>query len=296
MPGDSVVQSAQPVEYVEETTFGTDEADAAWSWIGAVTGFSVTQGVEVETVRYLGDDASAVDLQKLQNVKVSEAYEVEITYAPQDNAFYDYFLGAAGSLSSSLTPIQLGEQDKNNAEYRRIKGCVGEELTISIDEDSVAEVTATFVCADANNWSTTDYVGAGSHATENTAEPHSYDDLGNVNYGGAALADSVESLTLTVSNDLTVTKDPDATPASNIAAITPTSRDIELELSLTYDDMSMAQTVRNYTAQNFTYDFPSTTSWTVTDVAFPEFPYEFGPDDLIGDTLTSDPATDLSFA
>lgn len=295
MAGQSIVKGAQPVEYVEESNFAEDEADASWQWFGLVTAWSVEQGVEAETVRYLPGTGSSSKLETLQNVKVGEAYSVEATIAPQDFSVWQYFTGTDGGTADDLTPLQLGEQDEDNGEYRRIKGAVGEELSYTIEEDSVAEMTASFMAADANDWSTSDYVGAGSHATEDTTEPHKYPDLGNVNLGGSGLSDAIESITVTISNNLEVVKDPDAVPDSNIAAIVPTSRDITVELALTYDDFSMAQDVRNYNAQDLVFDVDSTTI-TINDTKYPDFPYEMGPEDLIGDSVSSDPATGISWS
>lgn len=302
MPGSAGVPGAQPVEYLEETNFATEVDEGDYLWFGLVNSWNVTQGVEAETVRYLPDDSSSNKLETLQNVKVSEAFEAELTYNPQDLTLLQYFTGAVGSTSDDLNSLQVGEQDETNGEYRRLLGCVGEEFTLEISEDSVAEATASFISADATNWSATDYTAdvdsdgtSGTHATEDTSEPFTYGDLGNLQLGGTDLPDAVETLTLTISNDLEIVKDPNAARDSNIAALVPTSREISVELALTYDDMSMAQTVRNYTPQDLNFDL-DTTTFTVSNVAFPEFPYEMSPTDLIGDTVTSDPAEGLSWA
>lgn len=295
MPGVNTVQGSQPVEYVEETDFATEEPDAAYNWFGLVTSHSVTQGVESENVRYLPADGANDKLETVQNVKVSEAYSAEMTWSLQTLDELSYFTGTTGDTSDDIDSIQIGEQNEDSGEFRRLLGCVGEELTLTIEEDGVVEVTASFVAADATNWSETDYVDtAGSHASANTSEPSTYDDLSSVQLGGSGLGDSIESLTLTISNNLTTVKDPDAGRDTQIAAIVPTSREISVELALTYDDMSMADTVRSYTAENLTFDLDTTSgtnSFTVNDVQFPEMPYEFAPDDLVGDTVTSDPAT-----
>lgn len=300
MPGITTVQGSQPVEYVEETTFASAEADGAYNWIGLVNSVSTSIVTEEEIVKYLPDDTNAIDLQTLTAEQVSQLHEIEVTYHPQDLGFLDYFMGASGSLSNTLTSIQIGQQDKNNSEFSRTLGCVGEEISISISEDSVAEITASFLAADAEDWTGTDYVGAGSHATATdpaTTPPLSYDDLGTVQWGGASLNHAIESLDLTISNDLVVVKDPDATTASHVDAITPVDREITLDLSLTYGDMSLAEDVRSFTKQDFTFNWgPASESWTVSDVAFPEAPYEFGPEDLVSDSVSSVPATDLAYA
>ncbi|MFB6236937.1 MAG: phage tail tube protein [Halopenitus sp.] len=297
MPGNTIVQGSQPVEYVEESTFATAVSNPAMSWIGLVTSFDVSIVTEEEIVKYLPDDADGIDLQTLTAEDVSHMYEVSVTYHPQDLAFLKYFLGGSGSLSPSLTPIQFGQQDKNNAEYNRIFGAVGESATLTIEEDSVAEIDCSFIAAATEDWTGTDYVGTGSHASADTATPLKYDDLANVQWGGVALSDSLESLTVEISNSLEVVKDPDAGIDSHIDAIVPVDREITSELGLTYSNMTMAEDVRSFTKQNLTFDFgPANESWTVYNQAFPEFPYEFGPEDLVADSVSSVPSDDLTFA
>ena len=292
----TTIQGAQPVEYVEESTFAQAPTDPSMSWVGLVTEAAVTVTPVEEVVRYLPDNDDAVDLQTLTAEKVSEMYNVELTYHPQDEAFYPYFLGGDGTLESDLTSVAMGFQDTNNGEYQQLLGCVGEELEITIEEDSIAEVSASFLAASSDgDWDSTDYVASGSHATENTAEPYSYDDLGSVQWGGSSIGDAIESLTVTVSNDLTVVKDPDSNLDSHIDSIVPTSREITTELALTYDDMSMVDDIRSFTKDDLGFNFPTSTSWTVNNVAFPEAPYTFGPEDLVGDSVSSVACDGLSY-
>lgn len=297
MPGNTYVQGAQPVEYVSESSFATDEADASYNWIGLVTSHSVTQEVVSANIRYLPGNDSTDKLENVRNEKVSEAYESEITYHPQDFTFLQYFTGSSSGTSDTVDSVQIGEQNESGSsdEFRRILGAVGEEWSLTISEDSAAECTATLLGADSNDWSATDYVGAGSHATENSADPFTYDDLSSVQLGGSNVSDAIEELVLTVTNELVIVKDPNVSINSNIAAIVPVTREIVVELSLTYDDMSMAQTVRNYTPQDLTFDVGAT-SFTVNDVQFPEFPYEMTPEDMVGDTVSSDPCSGLSWS
>lgn len=292
----SIIKGAQPIEYVEETTFATAETDATYEWIGAVTQYSGAQEVVAETANYLPSSGASNKLEQSQNQKVSEAWGAEMTYHPQDVDFFQYITGAVDGLSDDVTPIQIGEQNEDSGEYRRILGCVAESFELTIQEDSLAEISASFLAADAEDWSETDYVETGSHATEDTSDILTYDDLGNVTLGGSALDDYISGLTLSIEIDLVVVKDPDSTRASHIEAIVPVDREVTVSLEITYDDMSMASDVRSYTAQDLAFDFPSSTSWTVSDVQFPEFPYEFGPDDLVGDSLESDRCSNLTYA
>lgn len=301
MAGISVLQGAQPVEYVEETTFNTEEADASWNWIGLVQSFSPSIMIEEEMISYLPDGATGLNLEQWTAEKVSEMHEVDISYVPQPGKefeFLQYFTGAAGGTSASLTPLQLGYTDKDNGEYQRLFGCVGEEWSMTISEDSVAEVDCSFVCASTEDPQTTDYVGTGSHSTEDTSGALTYDDLSNITWGGSSLNHAIESLTLTVSNDLEVVKDPDQGDAdSHVAAIVPVNREITVELTLTYQDLSMAQEVRSFNLKDFSFDVATTntTTFTVNDQAFPEFPFEFGPEDLVSDSVESVPGSGLTY-
>lgn len=298
MAGEEYFQGAQPIEYVEETNFATSEDDASWNWIGLITGFSVNEMVEEEIVGYLPDGDTGLDLQTFTAEKVSELHDAEVTYHPQDDTFYQYFTGSDGGTAPDPTSLQFGMQDTQSGEFRRLAGAVGEELSIEISEDSVAEVTGSFIVADVIDDSTTDYVGTGTHSSESTDAPLTYDDLGSIQWGGAALDEAIESLSITVSNDLTVVKDPDATTSSHVSAIVPVDREITVELSVTYDDFSMMRDVRSFLQQDLTFDWPVDTpvSWTINGIAFPEAPYEFAPDDLIADSLSSTPASDISWA
>jgi len=300
MPGDTVVQGAQPIEYIEDTNFGsTSQGDTdTWSWIGLVTSHSVSQETEASTFTYLPEAGISNKLEQKENVKVSEMFSGDETYHPQDFTFFQYFTGAVGGVSSTLTPLLLGEQNEEGSEYRRIAGVVGEELELTISEDSVSEVTASWMAADAEDWGSNDYIDSangGAHASQDTTDPFTYGDLSNVQLGGTDINGAIEELTLGVSNDLEVVKDPNSSFGTNVYAIEVTDRDITVDLTLTYDSMSLAQTVRNYNEQDLTFDFGGK-SWTVSEVQFPEFPYEMSPEDLVGDSISSDPCTNLTWA
>lgn len=300
MAGDTIVRGAQPVEWAEESNFATDLPDSTtWNWFGLGTSWDVTQGVNSESITYLPEANASNRLSKRVNIKHSEMWEGDITFHPQSFNMLQYFTGSSGGTDDSLTSIQVGEIDEDNSEYRRLLGGVGEEFTLSVDEDGSFEFEGSFIFADGNDWASSDYVdtnNGGSHASEDTTEPHAYKDLSNVQYGGSSLKGEVESLELSVSNDLAVVKDPDVSSRDSlISAIVPVDREITVDVTMTYNNFDTAQEVRSYTAKDFTFDIDST-SFTVSDVRFPEFPYEFTADDLISDSISSDPASDLSWS
>jgi len=296
MAGDTVVRGSQPVEYVEESTFATAEPDTvSWKWFGLGTSWNPTQGVNQETIDYLPEFGSSNKLSKKINVKHSEMWESDLTYHPQNFDLLKFFTGTDGGVSDDLPSIQVGHIDEDNDEYQRLLGGVGEEITVSVDEDGTFENDGSFIFADGNDWGTTDYVGVdGSHAAEDTTEPKKYADLSNVQYGGEALDGAIESLEFSISNDIAVTKDPDASTSSLISALTPVDREITVDVTLTYNNFDMASEVRSYTPKDFTFDIDGT-SFTISDVQFPEMPFEMTPTDLISDSVSSDPATEISW-
>lgn len=301
MAGDNVIIGSQPVEYVEESTFATKEGDSAtYNWFGVVTSWSVEEGVESESITYLPEFGASNKLEKRINVKLREMYSGDVTYNPQNFNLLQYFTGSDGSTSDNLSSIQVGEVNESvdPVEFRQLLGGVGEEVSISVGEDEVVEVDGSFIFSDATDWSETDYLdtgSGGSHASEDTTEPYAYKDLSNVKYGGTALDGAVESLEFSISNDLAEVRDPDTGRGTQIAAIVPVDREITVDIDLTYDSFEMLTDVRDYTAADMTFDIGST-SFTISDVKFPELPHEFTSDDLVSDSLSSDPASAITWS
>lgn len=298
MAGEPVLQGANPVEWLEETTFATEE-DGAYNWFGIVTSFSSQDEVETESATYLPEFGSSDRLEKNINIKQSEIWEADVTYHPQDFDLLQYFTGQAGGTSDSVASVQIGviNESADPTTFRSLLGGVGEEFTFSVDENSTAEVDTSFTFADGNDFTDVDYVDVdGSHATEDATEPFAYKDLGNVTYGGTDIAGAVEGLEFTVSNELVVVRDPSlsGTRDSLVYAIVVVDREITVDLTLTYDSFDLASTIRAYNAQDLVFDVGNTT-FTISGVQFPELPYEMTPDDLIGDTVSSDRADSISW-
>lgn len=398
MAGQDVVVGAQPVEYAEEISFATDLAsDTSWEWAGIIDSWSAEQGVESESITYLPEYNASNKLEKRVNVKLREMYSADLTYHPQTGFdFLKYFTGQIGGTADDVPSIQIGEINESLSpeEFRRLKGGVGEEVTISVEEDGVVEVDGSFMFADANDWDDIDYVGGssivalsnpvtpstdevsvqtdtvdsgdvvlydgndeeldrvpanstayedtsqvsgsdvvsvrltnpgtsvtgetitvnndtggsgateetasvdaggGSHATEDTTEPLSYDDLSDVKWGGESMDGAVESVELTISNEIAEVRDPNVDRGTQLASLIPVDREVTVSVDFTYDSFDVLQDVRSYTGKDFEFTLGNTT-FTVTDVKFPEAPYEYTADDLVSDSLDSDPASSITWS
>jgi hypothetical protein len=292
MPGESVIRGYQPIEYVNESSFASDEADASWNWFGIVNSWSVDQGVESESITYLPEYGGSNKLERRSNVKLREMYSADVTFHPQDNFdLLEFWTGSTSGVADDIPSIQVGEanEEPGTDEFRRLKGGVGEEITLSVEEDGVVELDGNFIFAEANDWGTSDYIGTGSHASEVTTEPWTFDDLSNVQYSNSDLSGNVESLELTISNELVEVRDSNSSNSTQLDAIVPVDREVTVDVDLTYSDFDQLTDVTGYTASDFTFTIGST-NFTVKNVKFPEHPYEYTPDDLVSDTLSSDPA------
>lgn len=387
----SPIAGAQPVEYGKETNYADElPSGTSYNWFGITTSWSVEQGVESESITYLPEVGASNKLEKRVNVKLREMYEADLTYHPQsDFSFLEYFTGEVGGTSDQVPSLQVGEIEEENDEYRRLLGGVGEEATITIEEDGVAEIDTSWIFGEANNWDTVDYIGDGivttisitpetdeisvdttsidtgeivlydtnnevldivdasssapqnttevggttvegfqlrkvgstvsaetinfytdfdgggtsstadynidgSHADEDTTEPWSYDNLGQVKYGGQELDGSINSVELTISNDLAVVRDANSDLSTQIEFIQPVDREITVDVEFTYDNFDILNEVRSYTPKDFEFTIGNTT-FTIGGVQFPSAPYEYSPDDLVADSLTSDPASSITW-
>jgi hypothetical protein len=297
MVGEPTIQGAQPVEYIEETTFATQE-DSDYQWIGITTSFSSQDEVETESATYLPDFGASNKLDKNINIKQSEIWEADVTYHPQDFKLLQYFTGSDGGTSDDVSSVQFGvvNESADPTTFRSLLGGVGEEFTFSVDENSTAEVDASFTFADGTEFTSTDYVDTGTHATEDSTEPFAYKDLGNITYGGTDIQGAVEGLEFSVANELVVVRDPSlsGTRDSLVYAIVVVDREITVDLTLTYESFDLATEIRSYQPKDLVFDVGATT-FTITGVQFPEFPYEMTPDDLIGDTVSSDRASGITW-
>jgi hypothetical protein len=113
--------------------------------------------------------------------------------------------------------------------------------------------------------------------------------------GFVSVEDVVKSIEISISNKLGIAKDLNATTSTRIKGIVLLTREVKLGLEMDYDDLDMLTYVRSYNELKFKFTL-GTKVITLEGVRFPEMPYEFGPDDLVGDKLTSDPVTKLTIA
>lgn len=285
-----MIQGATPVEYVEETSFGELVTDPNMQWVGYVTDYESVNQINSKRYPKVGANNNVSTFGK--NVEQEQDIDVSMTFRPQGLDFLKYFTGTLYGIADTVIPIQFGEQA--DGQYRRVYGCLGETLTMGISEDSIATADASFLSIDYTDWSTTDYVGAGSHATENTDSPLTFDDVSDIQYGGVPFDQYVSGITLNIENSLTVFTSVDSNRPTEIISVKLDDREVTVDLDIKFADIAFSDEILNFEPKTLRFTIGGV-KFILYDVQFPEFENATAPSQLMGMEISSEPASDLEW-
>lgn len=292
-----VVSGNNAVEYVEEATFATMPTNPTMLWMGLVKSFTPTVRSVVNDTRYMaaaGDEA----LEAVLTTKTGQELEIAARILPQSLTFWaTYALGAADGTADTLPSISIGHVIDNitTPAYGVYSGCVVKSAKLTFARDEPATLDITWLAADFDGYSGSDYIGTGSHASASTSSPLVWSDLTALTWGGAALGPYVQELTISIDNQLKPVYDIGATTSTGIITILPTKRDIKVSLTLDFDDVDFYNSVGSLTKQDLVATISGTT-YTIAGVAFPELAAEYKGDDAIEQTIESVPCTSITIA
>ncbi|MHC1597307.1 MAG: phage tail tube protein [Methermicoccaceae archaeon] len=292
-----VVAGNNPVEYVEEATFATTPTNPAMGWMGLVESFTPTVRSVVKDTRYMaasGDDA----LEAVLQTKTGQELELAARILPQSLTFWaTYVLGGTGGTADTMNSISIGHvlDSITTAAYGMYRGCVAKSAQLTFARDAPATLEISWLAADFDGYSGTDYIGTGSHASASTDAPLLWSDLSALTWGGAVLDPYVQELVISVENQLKPVYDVGATTSTGISTILPVKRDIKVSLTLDLDDADFYDSVRNLTEQDLVATIDST-DYTIAGVAFPELAAEYKGDDAIEQTIESVPCKSIAIA
>lgn len=304
------------LDYVEESVFGTIPANPTLAWIGTVYSAKPILKPKSETKRYLPATTVTTNLAfNNRHIKTGEDIGFEIGYVPQTGSLLNFLVYAIGGttgapVSDTQKSISLVLQDGNRSSLKWdvFTGCVCTDFTLAAPEDGVIDCKASFTCQEKAAASATDPKGSGSHPAASTGAELTIDDISacQMKYSAsgsfANCTDAVNALTMKIANKISFSKDIANATSTRIAGYAVNNRSITLELDLDYFALENASPtglsisdVRSLTPFDFKFTLDSKT-YTLAGLRFPELPYEFGPDDLLGDKVTSLPATGLTVA
>ena len=259
-----------------------------------------------------------------KHFKVGEEIGLDLEIVPQAGGLQSLIRYAHGGYAAyaNLVTDSLKSMSwamKNQAGtgtniFNVYKGCVMREIAITIPEDNVVTAKIGLDAIEATS-SSTSYLVAGAHAAESSAAALTSGSMAQIGSGqyiamrksaasptawssSVNLADAVKSLELRITNKLTRVKDLNSTNSTKTKGFVVNSRDYILALELNYDDISVATADNKFSLTDIRSLTPFDVQfaidgykYTITGVRWPELPYEWGGDDLLGDKLTSLPAT-----
>lgn len=261
---DDSLRGSEPVEYAPEPTFAKKIANPDMQWVGLVTSYESTQTTDAS--EYSVPSAGNPETMAHDDFKYAEEIEADIEYVPQDIAFLEYFLGSSSQASDSIQSIQLGEW--SGGQFRRLLGCIGQSISLSIAQDSVARASASFLAADKTNWQ--DYSYTNNHATDPGTTPLTYDDLGNIQIDGVDFSQYVTSLTINIDNSFNILTTDDSTLDTKMFLVYVEEKEVTIEMEISHATNEMADVISSFGEHDLSFDFGGST-FTFSGLRFPEY-------------------------
>lgn len=222
----------------------------------------------------------------------------------QDFTLFKYAFSNTGGAAQTddLKSLSFGLKEPVNAKYAKLIGNVIKSHSIECAVNGSAKGDASIVGADivrtANDpWSASDYIGSGSHASENSGAPKKFSDITSIQYNGADLKDVLNKFKIIVDNELAVLPGFGSSLSTKIDSIVAGKRNIQVELNLDMDGIDFETDVLGYTNASLVINWGGAGSIiTISGVTFPELERKFKHGDHLAATIKSENCTDLAFS
>jgi hypothetical protein len=261
---------------------------------GDLIDVEVQSSPEMESFSYLKGAADSDPLSSGKSSKTGEVHKVIITIKPSGVTWVPYALAAATTTTyapgSTALPKSIGLI--SGSEYCLVKGCILESAVLDFkDTKSTAVLTLTYLGMTKTAWSATDYKGTGSHASAPTAAPYTMASITNFTYDGSAPSAAdiyMESLKLSITNDMAPVFDLSSALASKIADYSFNSRSLGLDIGISLIDMGIQDGVLAGTDHTIAFTL-GTKTFTFTKIYWTNAPSaKLSPATKVGMTLTNE--------
>ena len=294
------------IDYIDEAQYGVTPTNPVLVWIGRVYNAKPLNKNKVATKRYLPDYSETTNrLQKFSHVKIGEEVGLQVDFFPQTGSLLTWLVSFIGGtpgapVGDTITSrsITLTDQSAATNKYHVYKGMIGAECTLDAPEDGVIDIKSRLIGCELSVGAT-DPKGSGSHPAASAGAELRTADVSSVQMkysSGGAMAnftDVVNGFSWKITNTLKLAKDLNNTTSTKAVAIVPVAREMTLTLDIDYSDLGTGSAtnfgiadIRSMLPFDIKFVLDSKT-YTFSSVKFPELPYAFGPDDIIGDKLTS---------
>lgn len=247
-------------EYVPETSLGMIPTNPIMrTFYGDITKIVLTSGAEYDEYDILSTRTDRLCCGVAVKT-VEKMHTVDIHIKPATLGLLPYALNAADTTSysgpgTSIHPVSIGLKVGNK--YAVIKGCVLKSINFDFkDPKKVADCVMKFQGISKTSWSTTDYIGSGSHAGVSTAQPFKLEDITDVLYDGASSTEKgfiFESLSFGVNNQVDPVLSTSATVDSKIVAWKYGPMELPLSVGATLTDPSTQDSILAVNAHTFSF-------------------------------------------
>lgn len=275
-------------EFIAETSFGTlpDNPDFE-NFGGYVSEASIKKTMVPVKIPYLKDDDDTNRLQSTKTEKVSEAFAATITMNPVDWSILPYILKAATAATYAIgdTNYDIGLGVIVDDQYELLGGGCWNKYSCTIASESAAEVTLEGMFAKSSGLSVTDYVtGTGTHMSTPSGAAIKFGDLATVTYDAAATSANgitIDSIGFGIETPVDAVKDVGSANNSNTAAWRYGQRNINLDLSMTLKDTTVAPDILDGAAHTFAFTAGAKTL-TFSNIFWEgDWDEKLSPDDII---------------
>lgn len=289
------------VEYVAEDrngggTWGIQPTNPNFIWMGLVTEFVSSSKELYDFSGYHGasDEDHTLELQR--NTNVGTELTASLKYKMQGWDFIEYIAGSTTGVSDVVDSISV--VTFIDGKYMVLTGGMLTKWSVNIPELGIATVDVDMIFGNITALSTTDPKGTyGVHASETSKAPYLWKNITDLKMDAndsptTSLTDIVGDITLTITNDVVISKGVDSTYITKGDGVTINKRDIEVSLDLTYVNLATFQgLVANHTKQNLSFVLGNR-KIIIHNLLFPEWVAELKPSELVGQTVTA--ITDLA--
>lgn len=282
-------------EYIPEVTMGTTPTNPTMvAFPGDIIDIDVQSGPEMESYPALKGSTDTDPLSCGKSVKTGETHKVVITIKPSGLTWLPFVL--LGTTNTTYAPGKVAHPVSiglvAGTEFCLLKGCVLESAVLEFkDTKTAAVLVLAYIGMTKTAWSSTDYKGTGSHATAPTAAPYTMASIINFMYDGSAPSAAdiyMESLKVSITNDMAPVFDLSSSLASKIADYSFNSRSLGLDIGISLTGMGIQNSVLAGTDHTIVFTL-GTKTFTFTQVYWTNAPsVKLGPAAKVGMTLTSD--------
>ena len=275
-------------EHIAEASFGTIPADPDFENFGGyVSEASVKKTMVPVKIPYLKDDDDTDRLQSTKTEKVSEAFAATITMNPVDWSILPYVLKGATASTYAIgdTNYDIGLGIIVDDQYELLGGGCWNKYNCTIASESAAEATVEGMFAKSSGLGAVDYVdGTGTHASTPSGAAIKFGDVATVLYDAATTAASgitIDSIGFGIEYTVDPVKDVGSANNSNTAAWRYGQRNINLDLSMTLTDTTVAPDILDGAAHTFAFTVGAKTLSFSNIFWEGDWDEKLSPDDII---------------